>query len=258
MSTLFKAKTFINYWLDAVDEHSLHSPFLFDLYTNVIDKDTDAALEIENLRSKLLKDERTISVNDYGAGSKHFKGPTRKISEIADVSMSDVKYSCLYQRLAYYFEAKNIIELGTSFGINTLYLARTTSSTIHTFEGSDEIADIAELSFEFAGAKNIKLIRGDLNTTLYSWLSTIPKVDLAFMDANHRYEATLKYFNHILAKTHHKSVVIIDDIHDSAEMERAWMAIKKHDLVYLTIDLLRCGIVFLDPSLAKQHVVLHF
>jgi predicted O-methyltransferase YrrM len=241
-----------------VDEHSLHSPFLFDLYTNVIEKETDGILQIENLRSKLLKDERSITLNDLGVGSKHASGATRKISEIADVSLSDVRFSSLYFRLASHFKARNIVELGTSFGINTLYLAQVEGSTVYTFEGANEVADIAELSFEFASAKNVKLIRGNIDTTLFSWLSRMPKIDLAFMDANHRYESTLKYFNHILMKSHHKSVVIIDDIHDSPEMERAWSTIKEHDLVYLTLDLLRCGIAFLDPSLAKQHVVLHF
>jgi predicted O-methyltransferase YrrM len=78
------------------------------------------------------------------------------------------------------------------------------------------------------------------------------------MDANHRYEPTLKYFDLLLSKIQHSSVIVIDDIHDNPEMERAWKEIKNHDLVYSSVDLYRCGIVFFDPSLTKQHVVLRF
>ncbi|QOI97804.1 MAG: class I SAM-dependent methyltransferase [Flammeovirgaceae bacterium] len=258
MSPFFKIKTYLNYWLDAVDEHSLHAPFLFDFYTNTIRRETGELIAIENLRKKLLKDERTIEVTDFGKGSKHTNASTRKISEIAETSLTPAKHASLYHRIIMARKPKTIVELGTSFGINTLYLAQYPESTVYTFEGADRIADVAELSFEFAGAKNIELIRGNIDQTLYSTLSRIPKVDLAFMDANHRLEPTLRYFELLLSKSHHKSMVLVDDIHDTPEMEQAWKQIRKNPLVYVSIDLFRCGILFLDPSLNKQHVVLRF
>lgn len=258
MPTFFQLKTFLSYWLDAVDEHSLHSPFLFDLYTKVIRIETDGISEIENLRSQLLQDQREIQVEDFGNGSKHLKTQNRKISDIAKTSLSEVKFSQLYLRIANHIKAKNIIELGTSLGINTLYLAKKTDSKIFTFEGSREIAEIADISFEFGGAKNVELIKGNIDTTLYSNLSRMPKADFVFMDANHQYEATKKYFGWLLMKIHHSSVMIVDDIHDNPGMEKAWREIKNHDLVYVSIDLFRCGILFFDPSLTKQHVVLQF
>lgn len=241
-----------------MDEHSLHSPFLYDLYINLIKRETISNETIEKLRFTLSKDHRELEYADLGAGSKHASGNKRKISDIAGKSLSDVKYSSLYTRLANYCKAKTIVELGTSLGINTLYLAQRKEAIVVTFEGADPVADIAELSFEFAQAKNIKLIRGNIDTTLYGAQSAFPKVDLAFFDANHRYEPTLRYFQWLLPKTHHKSIYIFDDIHDNAEMEKAWQEIMKNDLVYLSIDLYRCGIVFFDPSLTKQHVVLQF
>lgn len=248
----------MNYWLDAVDEHSLHSPFLFDFYTHVVRRETVAVPEIESLRKKLSNDHREFVIEDYGSGSKHNKSNRRRISEISTLSLSPVKYSSLYQRIAHYAQAKIIVELGTSLGISTLYLAKKENTKVYTFEGSQSIADIASLSFEFAGVSNTELIVGNLDNTLYSNLSRIPKIDLAFMDANHSYEPTLRYFELLLARSHHKSIFIIDDIHDTPQMEKAWVAIKKHPLVYTTADLFRCGIIFFDPSLNKQHVVLRF
>lgn len=258
MPTFFQLKTYFNYWLDAVDEHSLHSPFLFDLYTKVIKIEGEGIPEIEKLRASLLKTEREITVVDLGAGSKHTTNDKRALSEIADTSLSDIRFSLLYLRLAKHIDAKNIIELGTSLGINTLYLAQKKNAKVFTFEGSESIAEVAQDTFEFSAAKNIELIKGNIDSTLYSSLSRMPKADFVFMDANHQYAPTVKYFEWLLTKIHHKSILVLDDIHASEGMEKAWKEIRNHDLVYTSIDLYRCGILFFDPSLNEQHVVLQF
>jgi predicted O-methyltransferase YrrM len=252
---LFQTKAYLNYWLDAVDEHSLHSPFLFDFYTRIVkNKNIFQGIEsIEKLRDQLLKDQRQLTINDLGAGSPDVP---RKIADIAQASVSPVKLSGLYMRIIEHIKAKTVIELGTSFGINTLYLAHSPSTKVLTFEGSHEIADIAQLTFEFSSSQNIRMILGNIDSTLSESLQSVRKVDFALIDANHRYAPTLRYFNRLVSKVTVTSVVVLDDIHYSPEMERAWTEIKQNKLVYGSIDLFRCGIVFFDPSLNKQHVIL--
>lgn len=252
----FQIRSFFSYWLDAVDEHSLHSPFLFDFYINVIKKKPyETGVEhIEKLRQKLLADNRKFKTTDLGAGSN----TSKTIAAIAHSSLSPIRYSNLYARIIHHFKAQSIVELGTSFGINTLYLALEKDSYVTTFEGSPEIADIAKLTFEFSGNKNIQIIEGNLDITLPAYLQSIRKIDFALMDANHRFEPTMNYFESMLPKTKEKSVVVVDDIHYSSEMEKAWQKLKNHKLVYGSIDLFRCGILFFDPSLNKQHVILQF
>jgi predicted O-methyltransferase YrrM len=256
--SLFRIRSFFTYWLEAVDEHSLHSPFFFDLYTSQIKPRAVAGKydRIETLRKKLLVDERVIPVRDLGTGATRRK--QRKISAIARTSLSMPRYSNVFCRLIDHFEARCIVELGTSFGINTLYLAEKPEVRVATFEGAPAIADIAGLTFEFASKKNIDLIVGNIDKTLPAFLARTRRVDFAFLDANHSYDPTLKYFEWLLKKVHEKTVLIVDDIHHSHEMERAWKAIRNHRLVYGSVDLFRCGIVFFDPSLNKQHVILQF
>ncbi|TXH25670.1 MAG: class I SAM-dependent methyltransferase, partial [Cyclobacteriaceae bacterium] len=231
---------------------------LYDLYTKTINVEPTPDLEIEKLRVDLLKTHREIEIQDLGAKSKHFSLGKRKISEVAETSLSNIRFSSLYHRLAEYAQAKTIVELGTSFGLNTLYLAKTKNVRVYTFEGSATIAEVAEDTFRFAGAKNIELIKGNIDSTLYSTLSRIPKVDFAFIDANHQYTATKKYFEELLMKVHHKSLMVIDDIHASPGMDKAWKEICEHTLVHTSLELYRCGILFFDPSLTKQHGVLQF
>jgi predicted O-methyltransferase YrrM len=256
VSAFFRIKSFFSYWLNAVDEHSLHSPFFFDFYTTQVKTSADSHpfAHIELLRRKLLSDDRTIDVRDLGI--KGTERSLRKISDIARTSLSSARFSAFYLRLANYFGATTIVELGTCLGINTLYLAEKKDATITTFEGSASIADIAAVSFQFGAKDNVRLVVGDIDQTLPGFLSGVRKVDLAFMDANHRYEPTMRYFEWLLRKVHQKSVIIIDDIHYSREMAAAWKSIKYNRLVYASADLFRCGIVFFDPSLNKQHVIL--
>jgi predicted O-methyltransferase YrrM len=197
-----------------------------------------------------------ITVTDLGSGAS--MESQRTISSIAETSLSPSKFSALYKRIISKYNHTSIIELGTSLGINTLYLAASKNSKVTTFEGCPEIAGIAAFTFEFAGASNISLIQGNINQTLPAFLQTIRKFDFAFIDANHTYEATMKYFNLLISRLHEKSVIVIDDIHHSVEMEKAWETIIASKLVYGSIDLYRAGVVFFDPSLNKQHVILQF
>jgi len=198
-----------------------------------------------------------LTITDLGAGSVKLNKAVR-ISSIAKKSLTPPSFSALYGRIIEYYNAKNIVELGTSLGINTLYLAADNTTRVTTFEGSPEVASIASLSFKFMDADNITIVVGNIDHTLPSFLQQCPKLDMVFMDANHRYKPTIQYFEWILKKIHKRSIVIMDDIHYSPEMQQAWDTIRAYPTVYASADLFRCGLLFFDPSLNKQHVVLQF
>jgi predicted O-methyltransferase YrrM len=257
----FQLRSYVTYWLDAVDEHSLHSPFLFDFYKNVLkERNTDNELQhLRQVRKKFKHDNRIIHVNDLGAGSARMRSPLREVSNIARVSISTEKFSKLYARIIRHYRYNHILELGTSIGINTLYLAKSRASAkVYTFEGSAAVADVARKLFLENRINNIQLIEGNLDSVLEPFLNHIDKVDFAFIDANHRYEPTMLYAELIMKKMQNHSVLVMDDIHHSADMQRAWTELQQHSAVYTTIDLYRCGLIFLNPSLTKQNVVLQF
>ncbi|MBS1682593.1 MAG: class I SAM-dependent methyltransferase [Bacteroidetes bacterium] len=257
MQNYFRATSYINHWLDAVDEHSIHSPFFYEFYHQVIKStsDRDHFLEIEKTREVLLSNETVVSVKDLGAKSPHFKSDGRTISKIAATSLSPEKHCALFYRIAKYTEAKRIVELGTSMGITSLYLSKIERSKVITFEGNPWMINIAKSNFEYFHQKNIQLIEGNINQTLPDHLQNPVKIDFALLDANHRYEPTLQYFEWLSKRMADRGVMVIDDIYYSEEMGKAWRELKKHDLVYGSIDLYRCGILFFDIRLNKQHFV---
>jgi predicted O-methyltransferase YrrM len=208
-------RSFFSYWLEAVDEHSLHSPFFYDLYTKVIKRDNNLMQNtlIEEVREVLSYDDQVIEFDDYGSGSNGHHSVRRRVNQIAKQSLAPQRYARLYQRLAQYFNSKKTVELGTSFGITSMYLANYKGTTVFTFEGAKEIAAIARRNFKYVDSGNLELITGNLTETLPEFLSGTNKIDLVLMDANHRLEPTIKYFQWLLPCLHSTSIVIMDDIH---------------------------------------------
>ncbi|MEO8962580.1 MAG: class I SAM-dependent methyltransferase [Ginsengibacter sp.] len=265
MYSAFKLATkYFNYYFKAQNGkgHGIHSPFVFDFITHVLNdkRKYNCYSKIESLRKQLLKTSTTIEVEDFGAGSAVISFNNRKVKDIANSSLKKKKYAQLLFRIANYYKTQNIVELGTSFGISTLYLAcANAGSKVITFEGSQNIAKIALESFGQIDLKNIELIEGNFQHTLLLSENRIGTTDLLFVDGNHRKKATLEYFDFFLKKSTTQTIFIFDDIHWSSEMEEAWKLIQQNNSVTLTIDLFFIGIVFFRPEFkVKQHFIVRF
>lgn len=273
MSNLSHALDYFRYRAKAKTKYDIHSPFVFDLVTKVIHdkRPRPAYAEIEKLRGELLKDETIIHIKDLGAGSQKNNSSQRKVKEICRNAAKNKKYAQLLYRLAEHFQPSLIIELGTSLGISTLYLAKAVPfATVITLEGCPETAAIAKKNFDKSGHGNIELVVDNFDQSLPQILTnhkqqtTNPVVSpaepnkLFFLDGNHRKEPTLRYFEQCLSVSNNESIFIFDDIHWSGEMEKAWHTIKKHPSVTVTIDLFQLGIVFLRKEQAKEDFVIRF
>jgi predicted O-methyltransferase YrrM len=159
-----------------------------------------------------------------------------------------------------YYGPKQIIELGTSLGITTAYLASANpDAKVTTFEGSSAIAQLARQNHQLLGLTNIDLIEGNFNEQLPRWLAQNKSVDFAFIDGNHAFKPTMAYFESLLAVVQDHTVLVFDDIHWSEEMEEAWAQISAHPTVTLSIDLFFIGVVFFRKEFAqKQQVSIRF
>jgi len=152
------------------------------------------------------------------------------------------------------------LELGTSLGITTSYLAfANLSAQVITMEGAPTVADLAQKTFDRLNLKGIEVLKGNFNQTLPETLERIKTVDLVFIDGNHRKDPTLNYFHQLINHSTESTILIFDDIHWSSEMELAWKEIQQHPEVTLTIDLFFIGLVFFKKDFkAKQHFVIRF
>jgi predicted O-methyltransferase YrrM len=298
-SRLRLARKYLSYYLSASNGkgHGIHSPFVFDLVTNVMNdtRDYPAYARVEGLREKLLLDRTMLEIEDLGAGSGIAPGTGsatasggqvtaaggpgmirhRSIADIARHAAKPKKLGQLLFRIAKHYQPRVMLELGTSLGLSAAYLASganeghgpaqagsatgTKDVKLLTIEGAAAVAAVAGANFRSLGLENIELVRGGFDDRLPEALDKLGGIDLAFVDGNHRRAPTLRYFNWLIARASPSSVLIFDDIHWSGEMEQAWETIRQDTRVLLTIDLFFIGLVFLREEFkVKQDFVIRF
>ena len=255
---------YFNYYLTASNGkgHGIHSPFIFEFITKILnDKEGFFMIEvIETLRKKMIADKTIVAVEDFGAGSSIHKTNQRSISSIAKYAAKSKKYAQLLFRMVKIYRPQTIIEMGTSLGLTTAYLAAgNPKAKIITLEGAKDLAKIARINFGQLDFNHIQLTEGNFDNTLSIILSQLSSVDFSFIDGNHQKEPTERYFRQLLKKVHNDSILIFDDIHWSQEMEEAWKTIQQHESVRCTIDLFFMGIVFFRKEFKeKQHFKIRF
>jgi predicted O-methyltransferase YrrM len=282
------AGRFLRFYFQAKTQYSVHSPFVYEFVREILEDDRTfyVFLEAEILRGELINSKEEIEVEDFGAGSHVNSNSRRKVSKIATSALSpDFQCQWLF-RICQLYKPLTLIELGTSLGVSTLYITEGSGkkSQVKTLEGSPQIAALAQRNFDWfyetfelnslrnhdpavldfekyasffnrnSNKNRIEIIEGNFDKTLVPTLKKLGKLDMAFIDGNHRYEPTVDYFEKCLPHIQHNSVLIFDDIHWSADMERAWETIKAHPSVKLTLDLFWCGIVFFrHENQEKEH-----
>ena len=231
--------------------HGIHSPYLYRFTQNAIYEKNPFYVfpKIEILRENLNFDDRILHIRDYGTGSDR----EARVFEIAKTSLKRPKWAQLLYRVVHFTKAQHVLELGTSLGLTTAYMAAVNSEIrCVSLEGSEEIAKIARENFEKLELDNIELVVGNIDETLELQLTKSDKLEVVFFDANHRKEPVMKYFLQCLEHIHPDSVFIFDDIHWSAEMEQTWRQIRKNSRVTTTIDLFEVGIVFFNKNYPKK------
>ena len=249
------------YRVKSVNEHSVHSPFVYDLLLSTIynKKNFYAYLQIEKRRNALSLSNQKVNCFDLGAGSKVNNSSTKSVQTILYSASKPAKYAQLLFRLVDHFQPTTILELGTSLGISSAYMATANSkSKLITIEGCKEIANIAKTNFEKLELKNIEQIVGNFDEVLPDVLKNINQLDFVFFDGNHRKEPTLNYFKQCLEKANEKSIFIFDDIYWSAEMKEAWEEIKKNEKVTVSLDLFYMGIIFFRKEQVKQNFIIRY
>ena len=243
--------SYIKYYRDAWTIFNVHSPLAYRFITEVLDtsKEYYHYEDIEHLRKRLLQLNKKIPIHDYGAGSRQNNDAQQSIASIAKRALSSPKEGRKIHNLCLHLQAKTVLELGTSFGISTSYMATAIpSGKVYTIEGNPSTAYIAEQNFNLLGLKNIVQKTGKFQDILPTLLKEIQSVDLAYIDGHHTYQATMDNFNLIRPYLNEKSVVLFDDVRWSEGMINAW---KELSMLpgFLAIETLNRGYLIRDPQI---------
>lgn len=234
--------------------HGIHSPYIFNLITNIILPAIKQPLNanIEKIRQNFLINTQLVEYINLGA-NKLSTTTYLKINHIARNSVSTPKKCKIINAIAKHYKPTTVIELGTSIGIGTMYLAQANNNTqVITIEGSPQIANIAQETFKVHNFNNILSYVGNFDSILPSILDKLNTPTLWYIDGNHHYEPTLRYFEWALTKFNAENIIIFDDIYWSNKMCQAWQQIKKHPKVTISIDFYYLGIVFFKEVMHRE------
>jgi hypothetical protein len=210
---------YFKYWISASNGkgHGIHSPFVFTLIT------------------KVFNDER------------HFYAFETIPNE------ATAKYTRLLFRLVDFLAPQQVVELNATSNIMSLYLAAgNLNASVTLFVESIAVLSKNRQIVELTALQNIAIVEGKFEDVFTPRRLDISKMDFIFINTIHADESTLRIFNTLVPYIQHHSVVAIADIHSSREREQAWLSIKTHPSVTLTIDIFFIGLVFFRKEQAEK------
>jgi len=256
MGSVSTGVQFFNHLFRSKRWSAFHSPFLFDLFTYCCDERNGSTTfkQIEKQRKALIASEEMISRKDFGAGSVLLdNAATGSISAIAKNALS-MPFQCRFLfRLAAFMKPGHILEFGTSLGISTSYLSSGAPyALIHTVEGDPEIAKRAAIVFNELGLKNIELHTTSFDQYIFKTASGKETPDLLFLDGHHTAYALLSYFTSLKERLHPNTIIVVDDIHWSKDMNSGWKKLIALPEVTQSVNCFHFGLLFFRPDFLNR------
>lgn len=254
---------FADFVIHSGNRYRIHSPFLYAFTDEVLRRDRNIPLfrDIERLRDVCRQSEEIIQKTDYGRDNGKESGATYPVSvrRVARTSLTSPRHARRLYRLVKFLKAGKVLEMGTSLGLTTAYLALAApGGRIVTLEGCPELSRKAESHFKNLNINNIDLLTGRFEDTLPKALSGLEKADVIYLDGNHHRDSLLEYYGKCLPHTHNETVIVVDDIRRSPGMEEAWEIIRQREEVRISLDLFSSGWLFFRRESSKEHFRLRY
>ncbi len=252
MKSIFeRIRVYGQYYLKADTRHRIHSPFLFELVESVFNSD-NRYYDFDAIRNAWSKysgskdlippdafgDERGQSGQDLGAFARRSLHPPPRLYEL--------------YRLALYLKPSRILELGSCLGVSTLTLALAAKKAeCLGVEGNSFFVSQAGALHQEFGINNIRMVHlrfsdfldGD-QEGLYDWI---------LLDGDHHYETTRDLVHRLLGKLKPGGCLLLDDIHWSAGMYRAWAECLLDHRIHCSLETPRWGFIFINQDLTAGH-----
>lgn len=202
---------------------SVHSPFAFELIKDTIHTPHSYYIYQENRRT---------------------------IEQLGLTKQADIKYAELLFRLVNRFNAKNILEIGSGIGVNTLYISNhSKQTTIVCIEKDDEKTKKAK-----------SLLANKMDNLMFKDVLSIKmdEFDAVFWDLKLyplQSEETLKCIINCIKQD---GFIVLNHINSNKENKQVWQKIRNMNKLTMSFDLGSIGISFFKPSLPKLCYDIYF
>ena len=225
--------------------YGVHSPFVFDLITNVIEEKSFyySYHDISLIREQLIQKKCLIC---YNGKQINLKKALRKYG----ISKKEGEF--LF-RLTNHYKPRTILSIGSSGGLTPLYLSRYDSNVeCVTLESEPDLFDLA-----------VYFLERETNTSHIIWpcsyhdfipekISIPEQIDCIYTGKDVGTNALHYVFAQCFPYIHDKTFWALAGIHSSPERLQFWKEICQHPNVTVAVDLYQMGLLFFDPKLHKR------
>lgn len=201
---------------------------------------------IENYRRFLNKDTETLL----------FQGEMTTVKSLVKRMELSPYWGQVIFKMVHKYKPKELLEIGTTLGISTLYLA-TPDARASLIGIGEELAIIPKTQhyFKELGTRNIALFKGSIEKRLAKILPSFSALDFIFV--NELDNTSLRYIKDCLAFTNHNSVIVINKPYQNKEGKDCWKKSILLPRVSISIDLYQLGILFFrSEQKEKAHYTL--
>jgi hypothetical protein len=223
----------------------IHSPFVYDLVTNVIGEKCPYYYfrEMEALRRRMEKEHLTTS----------YLGRPVSMDVVFRLHALPAATGELLFRLANHYHPEYCLTVGPSSGFAPLYLTGC-DSRVRCMDVSSEYAltYIAKRAAQQMHNSRIRFLTGHYGLRLFTALPDLPRLDGLYFSRHLTDEMLLKTFALSLPFVHNNSFCLIDGIHRTKERFASWQILCSNSFVTATIDLYSCGLVFFRAGLPQR------
>ncbi|MBP1617037.1 MAG: putative O-methyltransferase YrrM [Bacteroidetes bacterium] len=203
--------------------HGIHSPFVYNLIVNVIEN---------KLSFYAFRD-----IQDYIQQETSKKYKPKKINK-------------LNFKLINHFQAKNILEIGSAKGINSLYATAPSSQIRYTCVETKEGSRKAASSLLHHWKRDVLIV------------DSLPKTDQIFdcilvdMKTIGKHQEVLSEY--LFSHVNENSVVILNNIRTNTNVYSLVQQIRKDEHVHISLDLYKASIFFFNKKYYKRNYLLSF
>lgn len=218
----------------------IHSPYLYHLISFVLEERSPYYCydQIESTRKLFKKDIKSFHRSD-------------KI---------DTRCGQLLFRLIQDAQFKNLLEIGTSAGFETQYMAFANQKARGiTIALSAELTETVQKFQEFnkkLGLKNIELRTLKPHDTTEKIINGLDSLDFVYFNECTGNLKVIDLFEQCFSKINNGSIFVLNKIHINSEKKNAWAKIRMYPEVSVTIDLYDIGIVIFNPELEKNNYII--
>lgn len=207
--------------------YGVHSPFAFNLITDVINERRPfyAYTELGRLHKRMSKQRPSC----------------------------EKRVERLLFRLANWWQPKSVIEVGTGNGLTIGALATGNKKAVCTSVSHTPID--GELEKMVGGYGNVALVADARLDALGQLLHSNVPVGLVHIACTPHYREALEMAIPYVDK---HTLIVIQGIHDDKEKRQWWKTVVNDPRIGVTFDLYEVGLLFFDMEKKKQHYVVNF